>query len=80
MNKGLKELGKINAVLIIVGKRLKALEIIKEKRVHTRAIQDLLNDEYNNVEFYNKQYARSEDEDLTEEEFDLLKEYFYEKN
>lgn len=51
----------------------KALEIIRNKKVHLRIIQEL-NKESCNVEFYNKQYARSEEEDLTQEEFELMKE------
>ena len=53
-------------------KKLKALEIIKKKRVHTRMIQ-MVNDEFTYLD-YNKQFAREPSEDLTQEEYQLSKE------
>lgn len=54
-------------------KKLKALEIIKRKRVD---ISDLIHSK--NLIDYND--GRDRKLYLTQEEFDLLKEYFYEKN
>ena len=81
MSKGLKALEKIKGCLFwsdkglndiaTIEKELKALEIIKNKNVHTRFIQ-MVNDKFT-CEEYNKQFAREPSEDLTQEEFDLLK-------
>ncbi len=55
--------------------KLKALEIVKKKRVHTRMLQ-MVNDDFTYLD-YNKQFAREPSEDLTQEEYDLVKGVFY---
>lgn len=60
-------------------KELKALQVIREKNVNVRAFKKVLLMEQNDdvkLRTYNSQNHRYED-DLTQEEFDLLKDVLY---
>ena len=53
----------------VIEKSLKALEIIKEKEVNMQVFNQC-----EDVETYNKVYIKQKDRQLTQEEFNLLKE------
>ena len=59
----------IKQALLNAEKSLKALEIIKEKEVNMQVFNQC-----EDVETYNKVYIKQKDRQLTQEEFNLLKE------
>ena len=64
-----KEFNTIKQALLKSEKEHKALEIIKEKEVNMQVFNQC-----EDVETYNKVYIKQKDRQLTEEQFNLLKE------